>query len=95
MQQPIMLDSTLSSCKPKGLAQVISPERPKRASTCKIIGLEGNLAALFFKDRPAMMDFLILLKEGIEADALAAEGVNMYTKRRVSSSSNRCNVKHQ
>ena len=30
--------STLSSCKPKGLAQVISPERPKRASTCKIIG---------------------------------------------------------
>jgi hypothetical protein len=41
--------ATVSSCKPKGLVQVLSPERPKRASTSKIIGLEGNLAALFFE----------------------------------------------
>ena len=60
---------TLSSRKPKGLVQVISPERPKRASTCKIIGLEGNLAALFFKKLPIDDAFFNPLKDVIEANA--------------------------
>jgi hypothetical protein len=74
--------------KAKSDVKMIPTERPKRACVCKIAGLQGNLAALFFEKAPNEDAFHQPLKMAMEAQALASDGFILLTNRRVSSSTN-------
>jgi hypothetical protein len=74
--------------KAKSDVQVIQTDRPKRSCVCKIIGLQGNLAALYLEKAPGDDAFHQPIKIAMEAKLLANEGFIMLTNRRASSSTN-------
>ena len=77
-----------SGRKLKSDVQVIQTDRPKRSCVCKIIGLQGNIAALYLEKAPGDDAFHQPIKIAMEAKILANEGFIMLTNRRVSSSTN-------
>jgi hypothetical protein len=72
----------------KGFVKVITPDRPKRSCVCKIMGLQGNLAALFFEKAPGDDAFHLPIKEAMESNTLNDDGFVLLTNRRISSSRN-------
>ena len=80
--------SYVSSRKAKGSVQPILQDRPKRSYLCKIAGLQGNLAAMFFEKAPGDDAFHHPLKVTMEEGRLKDDGFILLTNRRLSSSSN-------
>jgi hypothetical protein len=80
-------ESPVSSRKVKAKVQM-GTERPKRAVVIKIIGLQGNIAALFLEKGGGDDAYFHPLRLALEAGDLAEDGFFLLTNRRVSVASN-------
>ena len=83
---PIAASPYASARKAKGSVQIVTQDPPKRTCLCKIMGLQGNLAALLFEKAPGDNAFHNPLKLAMEADCLKDDGFILLTNRRISSS---------
>jgi hypothetical protein len=79
--------SPVSSRKMKAKVQM-NTERPTRAIVCKIIGLQGNIAALFLDKGGGDDAYYHPLRLALEAGELAEDGFFLLTNRRMSLASN-------
>ena len=77
--------------KPKGDVQVIQTYCPKWSCVCKIIGLQGDLAALYFEKARGDDAFHQPIKIAMEAQMLSKEGFIMLTNCCALSSTNTTN----
>ena len=73
----------------KVISENHNAEKAKRGCVCKIVGLQGNLAVLFFEKSPGDDAFQKPLKDAMDAGKLRENGFFLFANRRHSLQSNR------
>ena len=72
----------------KVISENHNAEKSKRGCACKIVGLQGNLAALFFEKSAGDDAFQKPLKDAMDAGKMRENGFFLYANRHHSLQSN-------